>query len=112
MLAVAPGPDLPPGLFKKRVRREEQASALTPALSLEREREKEASALTPVLSPEREREKQASALTPALSPEREREKQARERDAGLPVSNWSITPGNSPRRRARACLPAFRAAPA
>jgi hypothetical protein len=40
MLAVAPGPDLPPGLFKKRVRREKQASALTPALSPKREREK------------------------------------------------------------------------
>jgi hypothetical protein len=39
MLAVAPGPDLPPGLIKKRVRREKQASALTPALSREREKE-------------------------------------------------------------------------
>jgi hypothetical protein len=41
MLAVAPGPDLPPGLIKKRVRREKQASALTLALSRERERERE-----------------------------------------------------------------------
>jgi hypothetical protein len=93
MLAVAPGLDLPPGLFKPRVRRAKQESALTPALS-----------------PEREREKEASALTPALSPEREREKQAMERDGGLPVSNWSTSPGNLPRRRARACLPALRAA--
>jgi hypothetical protein len=93
MLAVAPGLDLPPGLFKPRVRRAKQESALTPALS-----------------PEREREKEASALTTALSPEREREKQAMERDGGLPVSNWSTSPGNLPRRRARACLPALRAA--
>jgi hypothetical protein len=98
MLAVAPGADLPPGLFKKRVRREKQASALTPALS-----------------PEREREKQASALTPALSPEREREKQARVRETQTywPVpDNWSTSPGNSAGGRARSRLPAFRAAPA
>jgi hypothetical protein len=110
MLAVAPGPDLPPGLIKKRVRREKQASALTPALSREREREEQASALTPALSREREREQRVSALTPALSREREREreKEAREREAGLPVSNWSA----SPRRRAVSRLPAFRVAPA
>jgi hypothetical protein len=92
MLAVAPGPDLPPGLFTPRVRREKQASALTPALSLKREREKGAS---------------------ALSPEQEREKQARESEIYWPVpDNWSTQPGNSPRRRAGPCLPAFRAAPA
>jgi hypothetical protein len=91
-LAVAPGLDLPPGLFEKRVRREKQASALTPALSPEREREEQASALTPALSPERERGKQASALTPALSLKREREEQARGRETGL--------------------LPVFRAVPA
>jgi hypothetical protein len=91
MLAVAPGPDLPPGLFKPRVRREKQASALTPALS-----------------PEREREKQESALTPALSLKREKETQT-----FWPVpNNWSTQPGNSPGRRAGFRLPAFRAAPA
>ncbi len=81
MLAVAPGPDLPPGLFKVRVRRE----------------------------------KQGSALTPTLSPEREREKQERVRETQKywPVpDNWSTTPGDSPRRRARARLPACRVAPA
>jgi hypothetical protein len=99
MLAVAPGPDLPPGLFEKRVRREKQASALTPALSPERERE--ASALTPALSPKREREKEA------------REEQARVSETYWPVpNNWATTPGNSPRRRAGPCLPTFRAAPA
>jgi hypothetical protein len=108
MLAVPPGPDLPPGLFKPRVRREKEASALTPALSSEREREKQASALTPALSREREREQQASALTPALSLKWEREKQAREREAGLSVSNWSTSSG----RRARPRLAAFRVAPA
>jgi hypothetical protein len=99
MLAIAPGPDLPPGLFKKCVRREKQASALTPALSPKREREKDLPSAPDACG---------SALTPALSREREREKQTRERDAGLTVSNWSIVP----RRRAGPRLPAFRAAPA
>jgi hypothetical protein len=85
MLAVAPGPDLPPGLFEKRVRREKQASALTPALSPKREREKQAS------------EKQAW------------EEQARESEIYWPVpDNWSILPGDIPRRSARSRLPLFR----
>jgi hypothetical protein len=79
MLAVAPGPDLPPGLFKPRVRRE----------------------------------KQASAPTPVLSPKTEWEKPVSESETYWPVpDNWSTLPGNSPRRRARPRLPAFRAAPA
>jgi hypothetical protein len=82
MLAVAPGPDLPPGLFKARVRRRLSTApdscgrALTPALSLKREREKEA-------REEQASEEQASALTPALSLKREREKEAREGNTGL-----------------------------
>jgi hypothetical protein len=80
MLAIAPGVDLPPGLFKKRVRRLSTAAP----------------------------DSCGSALTPALSREREREKQVSGRETGLSVSNWST----SPRRRARARLPAFRAAPA
>jgi hypothetical protein len=84
MLAVAPGADLPPGLFRPRVRREKQATALTPALS-----------------PEREREKQAS------------EKQSGERKTCWPVANqWSTLPGTSPLRRGRPRMPAFRPAPA
>jgi hypothetical protein len=111
MLGVAPGPDLPPGLFENRVRREKQASALTPTLSPKREREQKASALTPTLSPEREREQKASARTPALSPERE--KQASVSETYWPVpNNWSNLRGNRPGRRARPRLPAFRAAPA
>jgi hypothetical protein len=83
MLAVAPGPDLPPGLFEKRVRREKQASALTPALSPKREREKEA-----------------------------RYEQARVSETYWPVPcNWSILPGTSAGRRVRPRLPVFRAAP-
>jgi hypothetical protein len=89
MLAIAPGPDLPPGLFKPRVERRLHAAP----------------------------DACASALTPALSPEREREKQASEREADLAspdllVSNWSAMPGTSPMRRVRPRLPAFRAAPA
>jgi len=73
MLGIAPARDLPPGLFKPRVRRLKSAQALAVC----------GSALTPALTPEREREEQATAVTPAPSPEREREKQAREREAGL-----------------------------
>jgi hypothetical protein len=107
MLAVAPGVDLPPGLFPPRVRRrlptapDSCGTTLTPTLSPEREREQEAS------------EKQASALSPAFSPEREREKQASESETYWPVpNNWSTLPGNSPRLRAGPRLPALRAAPA
>jgi hypothetical protein len=83
MLAVAPGVDLPPGLFPQRVRR--RSPAVADACG---------SALTPALSPEREREKQAGEKQAGA-------KQARERPVGLPVSNWSTSPG----RRARSLLP-------
>jgi hypothetical protein len=101
MLAIAPGPDLPPGLFKPRVRRRLSAA-----------HDSCGSALTPALSLKREREKQSSALTPALSPEREREKQISESNAGMPVSNWTTTPGDSLLREARPRLPVFREMPA
>ncbi len=86
MLAVAPGPDLPPGLFRKRVR----ARAAT----------------SPVSGLPTAPDSCGSALTPALSPKREREKQARESETCWPVpNNWSTLPGNSPVRRARFLLP-------
>ncbi len=89
MLAVAPGLDLPPGLFKPRVRaREAMPDSLTAADAC------------------------GGDLTPALSPKWEREKQVRETDAGLPASNLSTLPGNSPGRRSRRRLPVFREAPA
>jgi hypothetical protein len=101
MLGIAPAQDLPPGLFRPRVRRRVSAApdgcgeTLTPALSLMREREKQA------------------ALTPALSRKGEREKQASESETYWPEpNNWAIMPGNSPGRRARPRVPAFRAAPA
>jgi hypothetical protein len=85
MLGIAPAQDLPPGLFRPRVRRRVSAAP----------------------------DGCGETLTPALSRKREREKQASESETYWPEpNNWSIMPGNSPGRRARRRVPAFRAAPA